>query len=97
VTAVTCTSAITPQFQRTRQRPRSVAELEALGFGTPAGRENTVQIIDVVAQRMSQKPYDDWAASFEAADVPYAEPQWTEDLLRDPQVAHEGLAVEIET
>ena len=88
---------LTPQFQRNAISALGlVAELEALGFGTAAGRENTAQIIETVAGRMRQRPYDEWAADFEAADVPYAEPQWTEDLLHDAQVAHEGLAVEIQ-
>src|SRR6266487_3750628 len=42
---------------------------------------------------MRTRSFAEWAETFEKADVPYARSQWTEDLLDDPQVAHEELLV----
>jgi crotonobetainyl-CoA:carnitine CoA-transferase CaiB-like acyl-CoA transferase len=87
---------LTPVFRRNAALALGIVpQLEALGFETPAGRENNARVIDIVAQCMRQKTYANWAQTFEAADVPYAEAQWTEDLLDDPQVVHEGLQIEI--
>ncbi|HLF76381.1 MAG TPA: CaiB/BaiF CoA-transferase family protein [Dehalococcoidia bacterium] len=88
---------LTPQFRRNATRALGLeAELEALGFETPAGRENNAEVIEIVAARMRQEPYEHWAKTFEAADVPYAEAQWTEDLLDNSQVEHEGLLVQLD-
>ena len=70
-------------------------ELKALGFGTPAGMEARAKVIDAITARMKEKPFAEWATILEAADVPYAPSQWTEDLLDDPQVRHAGLLVTI--
>ena len=88
---------LTPQFRRNATGALGIAaELDALGFETPAGRDNNIRIIELVADRMRAKSFDEWAAIFEAADVPYAPAQWTEDLLDNEQVAHEDLLVEID-
>ncbi len=87
---------LTPQFRRNAAGALGIAaELEALGFETPAGRDNNSRMIDLVSDKMRTRSFDEWAAIFEAADVPYAPVQWTEDLLDNEQVAHEDLAVEI--
>jgi crotonobetainyl-CoA:carnitine CoA-transferase CaiB-like acyl-CoA transferase len=40
---------------------------------------------------LQSKPYAEWAAAFEAADVPFAPARLTEEGLSDPQVAHNGM------
>jgi crotonobetainyl-CoA:carnitine CoA-transferase CaiB-like acyl-CoA transferase len=71
-------------------------QLTALGFGTPAAAENLQAILARVRARMREKPFEEWAKLLEDHDVPYALSQWTEDLLDDAQVRHEGLVVEID-
>jgi formyl-CoA transferase len=51
---------------------------------------------EIVAARLKQKTYDEWAALFEAHDVPHARAGWTEELLDDPQVRQQGLVVTID-
>lgn len=72
------------------------AELEALEFGTPAANANMPRIIEIVGRVMKTRTFGEWAALFDERDIPYSRSQWTEDLFDDPQVAHEGLAVEVE-
>lgn len=71
------------------------AEAEALGFGTPQATEKAFEIMALVTERMKKRPFSEWAALFEERDIPYARSQWTEDLLDDPQVAAEGLTVQV--
>ncbi len=88
---------LTVQFRKNATAAIDRGEaIGALGLDTPAGRANSDAITDVVAERMKQRTFDEWAATFEAQDVPYAESTWTEDLLDNEQVAHEGLAVTVE-
>jgi formyl-CoA transferase len=51
---------------------------------------------DIVAARLKEKTYAEWAALFEAHDVPHARAGWTEELLDDPQVRQQGLVVTID-
>jgi crotonobetainyl-CoA:carnitine CoA-transferase CaiB-like acyl-CoA transferase len=85
------------EFQERAMRTLGIEEeLRALGFGTPAMREHQAEIIEIIAAKMKQRPFAEWAGILEAADVPYARSQHTEDLLADPQVAHQGLLVEVD-
>ena len=68
-------------------------EMSRLGFGTPNQAVNLTKILEAIRQRMLGRTFDQWAETLERADVPYAESQWTEDLLDDPQVQHENLLV----
>ncbi len=72
------------------------AELRALGFGTPDAAPNHPRMIELVAAVMRGRPFAAWAAQFERDDIPYARSQWAEDLLDDPQVAHEGLRITVD-
>ena len=60
---------------------------------TPEARN---ELIEIVTGIMRRQPYAEWAELFEREDVPYAPPQWTEDLMDDPQVRHLGLVVDAE-
>ena len=44
---------------------------------------------------MKTKPFAESARIFEEQDIPHAPSQWTEDLLDDPQVRHEGLVIQV--
>ena len=88
---------LTPQFRRNAAGTLGIsAELQALGFETPAGRDSNGRIIELVGKKMRTKSFDEWASILEAADVPYAQVQWTEELLDNEQVAHEELLTEID-
>ncbi len=86
-----------PYFQQRALDALKVrSELEALGFGTPDANANFHEIVRIVGDRMKTRSYEQWAALFEEKDIPYAPSQWTEDLLDDPQIAAEGLAIQID-
>jgi crotonobetainyl-CoA:carnitine CoA-transferase CaiB-like acyl-CoA transferase len=90
---------LTLQFQQRAMRAIGLEEeLTALGFGQgrQASPETREQVVTLIAKRMKEKPYAEWAAIFEAQDIPHAPSQWTEDLLDDPQVRHEGLVIEVD-
>ncbi len=73
-------------------------ELTALGFGQgrQAAPEIREQVVGLITTRMKEKSFAEWAALFEERDIPHAPSQWTEDLLDDPQVRHEGLVARYE-
>lgn len=87
---------LTQDFQRKAMKAIDrEQELTALGFPgggppDPSVREN---VVATITARMKEKPFSEWAAIFESQDVPHAASQWTEDLLDDPQVRHEGLVI----
>ncbi len=88
---------LTPEFQRRAVEALDLdKELGDLGFGTPDGMKNRALIIETITARMRQRSYAEWAAIFEAADIPHAPAQWTEELIDDPQVRHMGLLVQID-
>jgi crotonobetainyl-CoA:carnitine CoA-transferase CaiB-like acyl-CoA transferase len=45
---------------------------------------------------LRSKPYAEWAAAFEAADVPFAPARLTEDGLSDPQVLHNRMVTTLD-
>ena len=45
---------------------------------------------------LKTKPYAEWAAAFEAADVPFAPARLTAEGLDDPQVLHNGMVVTLD-
>src|SRR5262245_24468982 len=50
----------------------------------------------IVAQVIRTKPYAEWASIFDEADVPFAQARLTEESLNDPQVAANGMVVEVQ-
>jgi formyl-CoA transferase len=83
---------LSPAFQdRAIDAVNLRTEMSLLGFGTPHQAENNERMMQTIAERMRTRSFAEWAETFERADVPYARAQWTEQLLDDPQVAHEGL------
>ncbi len=63
------------------------------GGATPA---DEAELRDVVARVIAGKPLDEWVKAFEAADVPFAPAQQTEDGMADPQVIHNEMVVTLE-
>jgi crotonobetainyl-CoA:carnitine CoA-transferase CaiB-like acyl-CoA transferase len=49
-----------------------------------------------VAQVIRTKSYAEWASIFDAADVPFAQARLTEESLDDPQVAVNGMVIELQ-
>jgi crotonobetainyl-CoA:carnitine CoA-transferase CaiB-like acyl-CoA transferase len=45
---------------------------------------------------LQAKPFAEWAAAFEAADVPFAPARLTEEALCDPQVLHNGMVTTLD-
>ena len=50
----------------------------------------------LVAQVIRTKPYTEWASIFEDADVPFAQARLTEESMDDPQVAANGMVIELQ-
>ena len=50
----------------------------------------------IVAQVLRTKPYAEWARLFDTADVPFAQARMTEESMDDPQVAVNGMVVELQ-
>jgi crotonobetainyl-CoA:carnitine CoA-transferase CaiB-like acyl-CoA transferase len=85
---------LTMQFQQRAMKAIGLEEeLTALGFGQgrQAAPETREQVIGLITKRMQEKSFHEWSTLFEAQDIPHAPSQWTEDMLDDPQVRHEGL------
>jgi crotonobetainyl-CoA:carnitine CoA-transferase CaiB-like acyl-CoA transferase len=90
---------LTMQFQQRAMKAIGLEEeLTALGFGQArqAPPETRAQIVGLITERMKTRPFAEWARLFEEQDIPHAPSQWTEDLLDDPQVRHEGLVIEVQ-
>src|SRR5262249_46697030 len=45
---------------------------------------------------LQSKPHAEWAAAFEAADVPFAPARLAEEGLSDPQVLHNGMVIKLD-
>jgi len=61
-----------------------------------AAREDDDCLRATLTGILQSKPYAEWAAAFEAADVPFAPAQVVEDGLSDPQVLHNGMVTTLE-
>ncbi|MEZ5852013.1 MAG: CoA transferase [Hyphomicrobiaceae bacterium] len=60
---------------------------------TPA---DDAELRAAVAHVIETKPFPQWAAELEAADVPFAEARQTQESLDDPQITHNGMLVTLE-
>ena len=61
----------------------------------PATEEARKELFDLVSDAMKTRPYEEWAALFEEADVPYARAGTAEDAIHNPQVQSTGLIEEV--
>lgn len=62
--------------------------LDGRGGATP---EDEQEMRDVLTGIMQTRTSAEWAAAFEAADVPFAPARHAEESLEDPQVIHNGM------
>jgi len=60
---------------------------------TPA---DDAELRAAVARVIETKPFQQWAAELEAADVPFAEARQTQDSLDDAQIAHNGMLITLD-
>ena len=60
-----------------------------------AAPQDDAELRATLTRILRSKPYAEWAAAFEAADVPFAPARLTEEGLRDPQVLHNGMVTEL--
>jgi crotonobetainyl-CoA:carnitine CoA-transferase CaiB-like acyl-CoA transferase len=56
-----------------------------------AAPEDDAELRATLARILQSKPYAEWAAAFEAADVPFAPARLGEEGLSDPQVLHNDM------
>jgi len=62
----------------------------------PQDTQEDRELRAIVAQVIRTKPYAEWASIFDAADVPFAQARLTEESLDDPQVAANGMVIELQ-
>ena len=58
--------------------------------------EDDAELRATLTRILQSKPYAEWAATFEAADVPFAPAQLTEAGISDPQVLHNGMVTTLQ-
>jgi crotonobetainyl-CoA:carnitine CoA-transferase CaiB-like acyl-CoA transferase len=61
-----------------------------------AAPEDDAELRATLTRILQSKPYAEWAAAFEAADVPFAPARLAEEGLSDPQVLHNGMVTRLE-
>ena len=67
------------------------------GYGrSPKTDELQRELHDIVADAVRTKSYDEWAALFEQADVPYARASTAEEGMANVQVRHNEMAIDLE-
>lgn len=63
------------------------------GGATP---EDETELRDTLTRIIATKPFAQWAAEFEAADVPFAQARLTEEGMEDAQVLHNEMVVTLD-
>ncbi len=58
--------------------------------------EAELELRAIVADVIRTKPYEEWATMFEENDVPFARARLTEESMDDPQVAANGMVVNLD-
>jgi len=61
-----------------------------------AAPEDDAELRATLTRLLRSKTYAEWAAAFEAADVPFAPARVAEEGLSDPQVSHNGMVTTLE-
>ena len=84
------------------QRAARVMDLEEVMVDPKYGDGRTIptpeardELVEIVAAKMRERTYAEWAAIFDEADVPYAPTQLTEEYMEDPQVVHSQQVVDV--
>jgi crotonobetainyl-CoA:carnitine CoA-transferase CaiB-like acyl-CoA transferase len=66
-----------------------------IGVGGAAPQDDA-ELRAALTRVLQSRPYAEWAAAFEAADVPFAPARLSSEGLGDPQVAHNGMAMTLD-
>jgi crotonobetainyl-CoA:carnitine CoA-transferase CaiB-like acyl-CoA transferase len=66
------------------------------GGRLPQTEEADLELRAIVADVIRTRPYEEWAKLFEEADVPFARARLTDESMDDPQVAANGMVVELQ-
>jgi crotonobetainyl-CoA:carnitine CoA-transferase CaiB-like acyl-CoA transferase len=66
-----------------------------IGKGGAAPAEDA-ELRATLTRILRSKPYAEWAAAFEAADIPFAPARLAEEGLSDPQVLHNGMVTRVD-
>ena len=66
-----------------------------IGKGGAAPKDDA-ELRATLTRILQSKPYAEWAAAFEAADVPFAPARLAEEGLSDPQVLHNGMVTRLD-
>src|SRR5262245_52860715 len=87
-------------FIRTAARVLGIAELVEeprfkIGLGGVLPKDDA-ELRATLTRILQSKPYAEWAATFEAADVPFAPAQQIEEGISDPQVLPDGMVTKLE-
>jgi crotonobetainyl-CoA:carnitine CoA-transferase CaiB-like acyl-CoA transferase len=87
-------------FITTAAKVLGIAELVAeprfmVGRGG-ASPQADAELRATLTRILQSRPYAEWAAAFEAADVPFAPARLTEAGLSDPQVLHNGMVTTLD-
>ena len=61
-----------------------------------AAPEDDAELRATLTRILQSRPYAEWAAAFEAADVPFAQARLTEDGMSDPQVLHNQMVTTLD-
>ena len=61
-----------------------------------AAAQDDAELRATLIRILQSKPYAEWAAAFEAADVPFAPARLSEEGLDDPQVLHNGMVATLD-
>ena len=61
-----------------------------------AAPEDDAELRATLTRILQSRPYTEWAAAFEAADVPFAPARLAVDGLDDPQVLHNGMVATLD-
>jgi crotonobetainyl-CoA:carnitine CoA-transferase CaiB-like acyl-CoA transferase len=61
-----------------------------------ASAQDDAELRATVTRILRSKPYAEWAAAFEVADIPFAPAQQIEEGMSDPQVLHNGMVTTLE-
>jgi crotonobetainyl-CoA:carnitine CoA-transferase CaiB-like acyl-CoA transferase len=92
-------SCFTPKFWSNLCQALELPELEKdPRFVTNPDRvKNRLEIIPILEKRFKEKPLAEWMQRIQAADVPCGPLNDLNAAMRDPQVVHNGMVVEMES
>ena len=91
-----CTWVLLPQLPRSWGSRTCSTSRGSTADVLPRTLQEDRELRAIVAQAIRTKPYAEWASIFDEADVPFAQARLTEESLDDPQVAANGMVIELQ-